>query len=242
MEDSFIDKYSSLNSPIHRLDPRVKILSTFSYIILVVLTPPGEFSKFFAYAFLIFILIFLSHIPFSYVVKRSFVVFPFVLVVAVTVPFYDKPLHKYDKLLLIWNVLIKSWLAVISMIVLTSTTRFPLLLKGFEGLKVPKLFIMLISFMYRYIFVLIDEAKRLERARDSRYFGGKIIRQIKAFANIVGVLFIKTYNRAERVYQSMISRGFDGSIKTINNLRFSMKDLAFSIIFLLVILIVGFIV
>ncbi len=240
MEHSFIDRYSNINSIIHRLDPRVKIISIFLYIIFVVLTPPDRFSQFVVYSGLIFLLIFLSQLPFGYVLRRILIVLPFVVLVVLFIPFYefDNPvgIYKYGKFLVIWNVFIKSFLAVIGMTVLTSTTKFSNLLKGLEKLRIPKILIMFLSFMYRYIFVLIDEAQRLERARNSRYFGGKFKRQFKVITNIIGLLFIKTYDRAERVYQSMLSRGFDGNIKTLNTLRLSVGDIGFCIVFLSIIL------
>jgi cobalt/nickel transport system permease protein len=117
------------------------------------------------------------------------------------------------------------------MIVLSSTTRFDALLKGLEKLGVPSLFIMLLSFMYRYVFVLTDEAMRMQRARDSRYCGVAPKGRIKVLANIIGTLFIRTYERGEQVYKSMAGRGFDGEIKTLNLMEYSMRDVVFSGIF-----------
>jgi cobalt/nickel transport system permease protein len=99
---------------------------------------------------------------------------------------------------------------------LTSTTKFTSLLKGLERLKVPKIFIMIISFMYRYLFLIVDELQRMERAKKSRTFGkaGRL-RIIKTLSNIAGVLFVRSYERAERVYLAMCSRGFDGEIRTL---------------------------
>ena len=94
--------------------------------------------------------------------------------------------------------------------------------------------------MYRYIFVLIDEAERLERARNIRYFGGHYFRQIKIFANIIGLLFIRAYERGERVYQSMVERGFDGEIRILSNLKFKKVDILFSVIFISILVILKF--
>jgi cobalt/nickel transport system permease protein len=124
------------------------------------------------------------------------------------------------------------------MIILSSTTKFTMFLKGLECLKVPKVLIMILSFMYRYIFVLIDEAERLERAINMRYFGGYYLRQIKIFANIIGLLFIRAYERGERVYQSMVARGFDGKVRTLNTLKLRMTDILFSIVFLGILIII----
>lgn len=251
MEHAFIDKYSDLNSIIHRLDPRIKIISFFLYIFFVILTPPTEIVQFVEYLTIIFIVILITHIPLVYVFKRSFVIIPFVLLIAIFIPFFKKDQIggaynlsvlqmnvSYDGLLILWNVLIKSWLAVLSMTVISSTTKFPMILKGLEHLRIPKILIMLLSFMYRYIFVLIDESMRMERARSSRYFGGGYLRQMRVIANMIGVLFIRAYERGEKVYQSMLARGFDGEVKVMNKLELSKLDFLFSFVFLGILIII----
>lgn len=248
MRHSFIDKYSDLNSFIHKLDPRCKIVCFLLYILFVVLNAPTNISRFFLYFMVILSVVFLSRLPIVYVLKRSLVVIPFVILVAIFIPFLKENQVSggynlsgtYNKLTIFWNILIKSYLAVLSMIVLSSTTKFSMLLKGLEMLKVPKILIMILSFMYRYIFVLIDEAERLERARNIRYFGGHYFRQIKIFANIIGLLFIRAYERGERVYQSMVARGFDGEIRTLSNLKFKKVDILFSVIFISILVILKF--
>ena len=245
MRHSFLDKYSYLDSFIHRLDPRTKIISFFVYILFVILTLPPHIYQFTAFLIVIFIIILVSRIPLAYALKRSCVIVPFVLLIAVFIPFVKKgqvaggysfgTFHltvSYDGLWILWNVLIKSWLAVLAMVVLSSTTKFPDLLKGLQKLFAPRMLIMLLSFMYRYIFILIDESMRMERARNSRYFGGKYLKQIKTIANLIGVLFIRTYERGERIYQSMVARGFDGEIKVLNRLKLSKRDFLFTFFFL----------
>jgi cobalt/nickel transport system permease protein len=229
MEHAFLDKYCDLDSIIHRLDPRTKIVSLFLYVIFVVLTKPYDFFQFIMYLMIIFIIIFISKVPLNYIIKKSLLVFPFVLLTIIFIPFYKKG---SPGLIIIWNVLIKSWLCVLAMITLSSTTKFSNFLNGLKLLKVPKILVILLSFMYRYIFVLLDETMRIEQARNSRYFGGKLLKQIRVFGNIIGILFIRTYERTERIFQSMLSRGFNGDIYTINPLKFSKNDFLFLTLFL----------
>jgi cobalt/nickel transport system permease protein len=117
------------------------------------------------------------------------------------------------------------------MAVLTSTTKFPTLLKAFERLKMPKVMLMIISFMYRYIFVITDEMMSMKRARDSRAFGGSIVWHTKTAGAIIGTLFVRSYERAERVYLAMASRGFTGTIKVLEDFKISKLDFLFSIPF-----------
>jgi len=237
MKHDFLDKYSTLESVVHKLDPRTKIITFLLFIICAITTAPRDYLSFAVYAAIIFIVVLLSKVPLSYVFKRVLVIIPFVLLVAIFLPFANKGPEGW---IIFWNVMIKSFLAVLATIMLSSTTKFHKLLKGFELLKFPKIIIMMLAFMYRYLFILVDEAHRMERARDSRYFGGEYLRQIKIVCNIIGLLFIRAYERGERVYQSMSARGFDGNIITMNELKYTKSDIYFYIIFTGMVLIIKF--
>lgn len=237
MEHDFIDKYSDLDSVIHRLDPRIKIVSALLFIIFVVFTPPDAWVTFPLYFLLILFVVYLSRVPYGYVFKRSLVPLPFVLLIVVFVPFlkqgrityaFDFGLFKisltYAGLMVVWNVFAKSYLSALVLICLSSTTKFSDLLKGLEKLKAPRIFVLIASFMYRYIFVLADEVMRMKQAYRSRSFKKGRARQAKAFGAIAGALFVRSYERAERVYLAMCSRGFDGEVKTLYNFKPSLLD------------------
>lgn len=188
MRHSFLDKYSNIASPIHRVNPWVKVIGALCYILLIIFIPIRYIL------FIVPLLLFLilsSHVPLLHFLKRSLVIIPFVLLCR-------------------WDLLLRGYISVLTMILLSSTTRFPDLLKTLHGIGCPKLIIMIMSFMYRYIYVLIDELMRMKQAKDSRTFkpnGWRIL------ANLIGVLFIRSYERAERIYIAMCSRGFTGEIK-----------------------------
>ena len=109
---------------------------------------------------------------------------------------------------------LNSFLIVFALILLVETTKFHDLLKGISRLGVPHIFLLLLSFIYRYFFVLIDEAERMLRAAKLRTFR-KL--SLKTMGKILGVLFIRSYERSERIYYAMCSRGFDGDIKTFKS-------------------------
>lgn len=233
-------RYSTLDSFFHRLDPRTKLIVTLAFVLFVVMTPPTKWQVFACYLVLIGSLIFLSKLPIIYVLKRSLVIVPFVLVIAIFIPFFKqgevvgsyniwlwKLSVTYSGLIILWNVVIKAWLSILSLILLSLTTSLPSLLKGLERLGMPKVMIMLLSFMYRYMFVLVDEVLRIRQARDSRNFGGRRAWQIKTIGNMIGTLFIRSYERGERVYAAMLSRGFEGRFETLSNLRFGRGDFYF---------------
>jgi cobalt/nickel transport system permease protein len=240
MEHSFFDKYSERDSFLHRLDPRTKIISFLGFIILIVLTHIQELAIFGQYALIILALILLSRVPLLFFLKRSLLVLPFILMIIIFIPFLKegktvftlnlwlvKPAITHEGLLVCWNIMIKSISSVLLLTLLISTTNFNIMLKGLERLKIPRVLIILLSFMYRYLFLLIDEAERMQRARNSRWFGGYLFRQIKILGNMIALLFIRSYERSERVYVAMLSRGFDGNIRLMHNLKLNIKDLGF---------------
>ena len=167
---------------------------------------------------------------------------PFVVMIAIFIPFFKEGdvigsyniWHwqlkvTYDGLHVLINIIIKSWLSILSLIWLTSTTGMTNLLNGMEQLRMPHIMIMILSFMYRYLFVLVDETMRMKQARDSRNFGGRRLWQIRTIGNIIGILFIRSYERGERIYTAMVARGFDGHTRALNQLKFKLSDACFGI-------------
>ena len=249
MKHSFIDQYSNGDSFIHRLDPRTKFITTLIFILAVVLTPPNRWQTFAFYFLLIATLLLLSKVPIFYVFKRSLVIMPFVVMIAIFIPFFKEGevagsyniwlwqvSVTYSGLQVLWNILAKAWLSILSLILLTSTTKMTNLLKGLEQLRMPTVIVMILSFMYRYIFVLVDEVVRMKQARDSRNFGGKRLWQIRTIGNMIGTLFIRSYERGERVYAAMVARGFDGHSQTLDRLSFGQADAYFGISFGLILI------
>lgn len=247
MKHSFIDQYSDRDSIIHRLDPRAKLAATLLFILVVALTVPDNWAAFAMYFTIMAVLLLLSTVPIGYVIKRSLIVMPFVAVIAIFVPFFREGevagsyniwlwqlSVTYSGLQVLTNILIKAWLSVLSLIWLTSTTSFPLLMHGLEQLRLPRVMIMILSFMYRYIFVIVDETMRMKQARDSRNFGGGRLWQIRTIGNMVGTLFIRSYEKGERVYAAMVARGFEGHSRSLKRLNFMRADAFFGAALLLV--------
>jgi cobalt/nickel transport system permease protein len=238
MKHSYIDEYRGIDSFIHRLDPRIKIITFVGFVFSIVFTKPTSCLTFLLYGLILGILIALSKIPVRYILKRSLVVVPFALVVAAFIPFMKQPVGGYslgpfgqavsrDGLMVFWNVAVKSYLSVLCMILLTASTCFSDLLKGFAMLKCPQLIIMVLSFMYRYIFVIEDEFMKMKQAKASRSVEDSKWLDVKALANMVGVLFVRAYERAESVYLAMSSRGFDGTVRTIHHFQITAADMLF---------------
>jgi cobalt/nickel transport system permease protein len=214
------------------LDPRAKIISFLAFVILVVLTPAAGYLNFYLYFVLILLLTSVSKVPLGFIFRRSLVVIPFVLLATLF------PLFSLDGTIIFIEVMAKAWLSVLSLSLLVSTTRFTDLLSGFQYLGMPRTMIMILSFFYRYVFILTDELMRLRRARDSRNFGGSWSWRVKTIGNMLGTLFIRAYERGERVYSAMASRGFTGEIRTVSRLRAAPADYSFAILFFASILLI----
>ncbi|HOU36390.1 MAG TPA: energy-coupling factor transporter transmembrane component T, partial [Candidatus Omnitrophota bacterium] len=139
-------------------------------------------------------------------------------------------------LMLMWNVIVKAYLSILCSILLVNTADFVDLLKGFERLRIPRLVVMIVSFMYRYLFVIEDELERMQVARMSRSVRRSGWGLIKTLSNIVGVLFIRSYEKAEKVYLAMCCRGYTGPIRTLHAWRITKNDIYFCAFMLIILM------
>jgi len=236
MHHDFIDRYGRLESPVHSLDPRAKIVALFALIIVCVITPPQEWWPFCIYAAVVVVIAAASRVPPRYLLTRVLVVLPFIVVVAVFVPFMHKGEPSFDLglfhvsregLIILWGVTVKALISVACLILLSATTPFNDLMHGFERLHAPHFFTTTAAFMYRYIFVIIDEAERMGRARDSRNSHGRWLWQAGVVGRMAGTLFLRSQERAERVFNAMSSRGFDGTFPRWQEGRMIAADYVF---------------
>ena len=258
--DAF-DRYHETESFIHRLDPRVKVVVTIVFILSNALLPDGAWMAFaFSWMFLLFVNAF-SNLGITFTLKRSFVALPFALV-AITVLFSipGQPVTSFH--FLMWNltitdmgllrfmsILVRSWLSVQMAILLVGTTRFPDIIHALEHLRVPSILTTIIAFLYRYLFVLADEVFRLLRAREARSAaatgtrsGGSVAWRAGVAGNMAGQLFLRSYERSDRVYNAMLARGYNGHMQTMNPHELHRVDYAaagIAILFILLIQVVG---
>lgn len=232
MEHSFIDRYSILPSLVHDLDARAKTIAAVVFCIVVVTTPPHQLLAFIIYAGLLVWIGALARIPLTHILKRAAWVLPFSVMVALGLPFFGggpKTIilgleFSTQGLWVLAGAAMKSVLGAAMLVLLVSTTHFASLLAGLRGLRVPALFIDLLALTYRYVFVLIDEAMRLKRAAAARGYRPRWLPQAVIIGRLVGSLFIRSYERAERVYGAMVLRGYTGLIPAAAPLRFRTTD------------------
>lgn len=207
------------DTPVHRLAPQCKIVGAVAFIFVVVATPREQFWAYALHASVLVAVAGLARLRPGLVLRRLTIETPF-LAFAAFLPFLaggDRidvgPLAlSSDGLWAAWNILAKGTLGVATSIVLTATTTLPDLIRGLERLRVPRPITSIITFMVRYADVIAGEMQRMKIARESRGHDPRWIWQSRAIAHSAGALFIRSYERGERVYLAMVARGYDGSL------------------------------
>ena len=229
MHHDFLDKYSEGGSVIHRLDARVKLILTLALITGCASTVEGDYYSYAAYGSIIILAAAWGRIPAAHIIRRLLVATPFIAAISLFVFLSEGEgsrvvmpggITVYSaKLMLFSSMLIKIVTAVSAVTVLSATTRFRDLLTGMRALKAPAVLADLLSFFYRYIFVLADEVERMKRGYDSRNFGNNGWNSVKALAGMIGILLVRSFERGERVYRAMQARLYDGEIRTAKNMQ-----------------------
>jgi cobalt/nickel transport system permease protein len=232
-----LDRHAWLDTAAHRLDPRAKLLATLVFTVAVL-----SFTKYAVAPLLIFALYPLAlsvygHVPARLVAARLLWMSPFVLAVALFNPLLDRdPMVRLGPFVLSggWvsfaSIAVRFALVGAAAVALVATTPLPRLGQAMSRLGVPAVLVVQLLFLYRYLFVLIDEARRLMRARDLRAGErGRHARSLRVAAAMLSALFVRTLERAERIHRAMLARGFHGELPLVESLRWRAVDTAFLI-------------
>jgi cobalt/nickel transport system permease protein len=209
-------------SPVHRCPPEVKIAAMLVFTFAVVATPREEFWAFGAYAGLVAVAAALARVPARWLLTRSLIELPFVAF-AFALPFLGAGERvtwlglelSVDGLYGGWNIVAKGTLGVLASLLLAATTTTRDLILGLDRLRCPQILTQIATFMLRYLDVLVGEARRMRVARLSRGDDPRFLWQVRGFAAGVGALFLRAFERGERVYLAMVSRGYDGRMPTV---------------------------
>ena len=202
MRHDFLDRYSRFDGPIHRLSSAIKLAAALLLVLLLVLIPVSAHWFFAAVAVILIGVAVAARIPFGYLGKRLLLVEPFVLGMAALT------LLQPGGLAVFLGIVIKSTFCLLTMVLLANTTPFAELLKLLRQARVPAVLVTTLALMYRYLFVLMDEMERMQRARHSRTFTRQHWRVWKSLASVIGQLFVRSTERAERIYAAMCARGW----------------------------------
>ena len=207
------------HSPVHRAQPHHKILALLGFVLVVVATPREWFLAYAGFLAVLGVVIAVSRVPVTYLLKRLVVEVPFV-VFAVLMPFIALGPQvevlgvsvSQAGLLAAWGLLAKGTLGVLASLTLAATTEAHDVLRGLQRLRMPELIVQIMGFMIRYLDIVTDEMRRMLTAMRSRGCDLRAPRHWPALAKALGALFIRSYERGERVHLAMLSRGYTGRL------------------------------
>lgn len=203
----------------HDLPAECKLVAAVSFVLVVVVTPRDRFVAFGAYAVLLAALATAARVPAGIVLRRMVIELPFVAF-ALLLPFVAIGEQvqvagvglSVEGLYGAWNVLAKGTLGVVCSILLAATTDLRALLAGLSRLRMPSVLVQILTFMLRYADLIAAEMHRMRIARESRGFHARDLRHLPMVARSAGALFIRCYERGERVHLAMLSRGYTGQM------------------------------
>jgi cobalt/nickel transport system permease protein len=216
--------YRHGDSLIHRLPAHAKLLALVGFMLVVVATPRDRYLAFAGYAMLLALVAVAAGVPAKFIATRMIVEVPFV-VFAVLLPVISTGPRvdvlglslSEDGLLAGWNILAKGTLGVVAAILLAATTDARAMLIGLQRLRLPARLVEIAAFMVRYADVVVSDMQRMRVARESRGFEGRHLGHLRVIAQSAGALFIRSYERGERVHLAMLSRGYAGAMPLVEH-------------------------
>lgn len=228
-----LDRLSYLDTAVHRLDSRAKVIATILFVTTVVSFPKYDILPLLPLFLFPVVIAALGDIPGSLIARKVAMASPFALFVGIFNPLIDRGSVLLAPGITIaagWisfaSILLKFSLSISAAFLLIATTSFPGICHALNRLGFPDLFVSQLLFLYRYLFVLVDEASRMLRAREARSFGARNI-PVRLFARMAGDLLVRTMERSERIHRAMLARGFRGTMPPPRPLSIQGTDIAF---------------
>jgi cobalt/nickel transport system permease protein len=229
-----LDQLAGQDTPVHRLDPRAKLITTLGFIVTVVSFNRYELSALVPLILYPVSLAAAGNFPTSYLVRKLLIASPFALLVGLCNPILDRtPMFLVDGVSISagWisfaSIALRFCLTVSAALVLVGVTGFTTVCMALGRLGMPRIFTVQLLFLYRYIFVLTEEGLSMARARALRSFKRRGM-GLRVYGYMLGQLLLRTMSRAERIHQAMLCRGFDGEIRLSRDFRFRSRDVVFA--------------
>lgn len=220
-----LENSARAESPLHRLDARSKLLTTVVFLTTMLSVPLAQLSEILLYALFPLLTASMGGLRYGTIFRRSLYVVPFAALIGMFNIFCDRePALRIGTLVVSegWiaflAILLRGLLSVQALLVLIGSTGFFGLCHGLQRLGVPRLFTMQLLFVYRYLYVLLDEALRLSWAREARSFGRRAL-PLPVWGTLVAQLLVRTCDRAERIHRAMLARGFTGRLPDCGGTR-----------------------
>ena len=251
-------------SPLINIDARVKIIFALVFLITLNLIPSGAWAAYILYTAIVFSIGIAGNVPMRSMLKKSLIFFVFIFSVFplmftgpepyLTNKIFSIPFQiSLPGLIRMISITIRAWVSILMALLLSISTPFPDLLLGFQQLRVPGIFIAIVNLMWRYLFVIRSEAARLMHARACRSAslpnpqyrpGRNVIWRAKVTGGLAGNLFLRSLERADRVYAAMLARGYNGQIIDIEQQHLTRKETLYllgALSILLILTLFGFI-
>jgi len=231
-----VERLACGSSPVHLLDPRTKLLAALLIIFLLALLPDDGFVFYVPAGLLVLAVMILARLPWWFVFSRTLMVLPFLLLVALFLPWaYGQEalwcigrdglcVHR-EGLLLAASIAVKGVISILWVEMVIFTTPILDLLAGLRSLKVPRVVLETLSFLFRYLDLVVDEGQRLKRARWARLAARERHLAWRSGGGIIGRAFLRALRRAERIWLAMQARGYRGELVTMKTLSFRPADL-----------------
>lgn len=218
LDITYLDTLAAGDTPLHRIDARAKLVVTLAFIVAVVSFGRYELSGLVPFFFYPVALVSAGRVPLRYLAGKLLLVAPFAVLVGLFNPLFDRQALFYLGDIGVsggWvsfaSILLRFLLTVSAALGLIAVTGMNALCGALAELGVPRPFVVQLMFIYRYLFVLGEEAARLDRARSLRSFDRRAM-SVAVFGSLAGHLLLRTLDRSERVYRAMLCRGFDGHV------------------------------
>jgi cobalt/nickel transport system permease protein len=202
LRDRLLSPYQHGSSPVHGWSPGFKLGAALAIVLLVVLLPRGAWVAYAAVAAALLAIAFAARVDQRQLALRVLLIEPFMIGIALMA------LLRPGGMQVFLSIVAKSTLCLATMVLLTATTRFSDLLAVLWRMRVPSLLVTTLALMHRYLFVLLEESERMQRARRSRTFVRSRAGAWRGGAQVAGLLFVRAAERAERVYLAMCARGW----------------------------------
>jgi cobalt/nickel transport system permease protein len=214
-----LDQWSRGSSWLHARDPRAKILTLLVFLIVLATTPANAATALVIDATLLVAGILIAGLPVADLLLRAMVVLPFSLTFGLISWLAGDRLRAL-------GLVEKSYLSTVAVLLVAGTTSLPALLSGLELLGTPRLVVLVAQFLYRYLFVVSEQAQHMRLAAASRQGDPQVHRKgrFRAAAGALAVLFARSYYRAEGIHRAMLARAFTGRFALLNSLRFRVTD------------------
>ncbi len=219
-----VERWSRGKSLVHARDARVKVLALLAFLVILTTTPVGRWGSMLGYFALLCGGTALARLPLRLVLLRAAVILPISAAFAAISLFSGSTQRAIA-------IPEKSFLSAMGVLLLVGTTPLPGLLKALGSLGAPRIVVLVIQFLYRYLFVIFEQSQHMRLAAQCRGgFGGSRRSRFAAAAGVLAVLFGRSYERAEGIHRAMLSRGFDGQLRLLSASRMTGRDAAFLVV------------